>query len=142
MRKSIAIAGTALTLTGAAMGAATGAIAASERKAAIDIADEPQLVPMQEISLPIIDGDRLEGSLHVTMVIAATDLAAAERVTAALPRLRSASLAATLEFSSLYASPMRAVNAEMLSRDLTEALQQEEPGIARALIVNVAARPA
>lgn len=137
MRKSIAIAGTALTLV------ATGAIAAApDGETAINVADEPRLVPMQAISLPIIDGDRLEGSLHVTMVIAATDLAAAERITAALPRLRSASLAATLEFSSLYASPMRAVNAEMLSRDLTEALQREEPGIARALIVNVAARPA
>lgn len=141
MRKSIAIAGTALSL--AVTGAATGAIAvAAEGETAIDVADEPQLVPMQEISLPIIDGDRLEGSLHVTMVIAATDVAASERITAALPRLRSASLAATLEFSTLYASPMRAVNAEMLSRDLTEALQRAEPGIARALIVNVAARPA
>lgn len=136
MRKSLAVAGTALTL------AATGAIAAaSEGESAIDVAHEPQLVPMQAISLPIIDGDRLDGSLHVTIVIAASDLAAAQRVTAALPRLRSASLATTLEFSSLYASPMRAVNAQMLSRDLTEALQQEEPGIARALIVNVSARP-
>jgi hypothetical protein len=138
MRRSIAIAGTALTL--AATGA--GAVAATPTdETAIDVADEPQLVPMQEISLPIIDGDRLEGSLHVTIVIAANDLAAADRVAAALPRLRSASLAATLEFSSLYASPMRAVNAEMLSRDLTQALQQEEPGITRALIVNVATRP-
>jgi hypothetical protein len=137
MRRSIAIAGTALTL------AATGAIAATESgETAIDVTDEPQLVPMQEISLPIIDGDRLEGSLHVTMVIAAEDLEAATRVATALPRLRSASLAATLEFSRLYASPFRAANAEMLSRDLTEALQQEEPGIARALIVNVATRPA
>ena len=59
-----------------------------------------------------------------------------------MPRLRSATLAAALEFSRLYASPMRAVDAEMLSRDLTTALQHEEPGISRVLIVEVAARPA
>lgn len=137
MRKSIILAGTALSLAG------TGAFAAASGGDLPAIGKtEPHFVPMQEISLPIIDGDRLEGALKVTMVLAASDSAAAERVAASLPRLRSASLAATLEFSRLYASPMRPVNAEMLSRDLTEALQQEDPDIVQALIVNVAARPA
>lgn len=137
MRKAIAMAGTALTLAG------TGAFAATAADdAAGNAAVEPHLVPMQELSLPIIDGNRLEGSLHVTVVLAAEDVAAAERVTANLARLRSASLGAALEFSRLHVSPMRAVNAEMLSQDLTAALKQEEPGIGRALIINVAARPA
>lgn len=137
MRKTLAVAGAALTLAG------TGAIAtASTGDPADNAAVEPHLVPMQEVALPIIDGDRLEGTLRVTMVLATADAAAAERVTAALPRLRSASLATALEFSRLHASPLRAVDAEMLSEDLTAALKQEEPGVTRALIVNVAARPA
>lgn len=137
MRKSIAMAGAALTLAG------TGTVAATAESDIGDIAAvEPHLVPMQEISVPIIDGDRLEGSFSVDMVLAAADAAAAERVAAALPRLRSASLAAALEFSRLHASPLRAVDAEMLSLKLTEALQQEDPGITQALIVKVAARPA
>lgn len=137
MRKTLAVAGAALTLAG------TGAIAtASTGDPADNPAAEPHLVPMQEVSLPIIDGDRLDGTLSVTMVLATADEAAAQRVEAAMPRLRSATLAAALEFSRLHASPMRAVDAEMLSQDLTAALRKEEPGVARALIVNVAARPA
>jgi len=137
MRKSIAIAGTALTLAG------TGAVAATSADVLTDtVAADPHLVPMQEMVLPIIDGDRLEGSLQVTMVLATADPAAAQRVNAQMARLRSISLSAGLEFSRLFASPMRPVNAEMLSQDLTAALQHEEPGILRALIVTVAARPA
>jgi len=138
MRKTIAVAGAALTLAGTG----TAVVAASSGGDTPPVASEPHLIPMQEISLPIIDGDRLEGSLSVTMVLAAEDADAAKRVTAALPRLRSTSLAAGLEFSRLHASPMRAVNAELLSQDVTAALQQQEPGVARALIVNVSARPA
>ncbi|MEW9854495.1 hypothetical protein [Novosphingobium sp. M1R2S20] len=137
MRRAITMAGAALTLAG------TGTVAATAGAEKGDPATiEPHLVPMQEISIPIIDGDRLEGSLRVKTVLAADDEAAAERVTAALPRLRSASLAAALEFSRLYASPLRAVDAEMLSKNLTEALQHEEPGVTRALVVEVAAHSA
>jgi hypothetical protein len=96
---------------------------------------------MPQISVPIIDGDRLEGAFRLKMVLDTTDAAAAQRVTAALPRLRSASIARALEFSRLNASPMRAVNVELLSEDLTEALKQEERGIARALVVEVATSP-
>jgi len=137
MRKGIMVAGAALTLAG------TGAFAtASGGNLTIAPENKPHLVPMQEISLPIVDGDKLEGALRVTLVLATPDATTARRVTEKMPHLRSAALATTLEFSRLHASPMRAVNAEMLSQDLTETLQQQEPGIARALIVNVAARPA
>lgn len=137
MPKKIAMAIAALALAGG------GTIAATSASAEDPIATgEPHLVPMQEISVPIIDGDRLHGSFRVRTVLAATDAAEAARITAALPRLRSASVIAALEFSRLHASPMRAVDAELLSGDLTEALKLEEPGIARALIVEVAARPA
>jgi len=138
MRKRMAIA--------AALGvlalAGTGSLATASGGGEAPPDAEPHLVPMPEISVPIIDGDRLDGAFKVKMVISTADPDAAERVTAALPRLRSASLAASLEFARLYASPMRPVDAEMLSRDVTAALQHEEPGIARILIVEVAARPA
>lgn len=137
MRKAITMAGAALTLAGTGTVAATAGADNGE-----SVTLEPHLVPMQEIAVPIIDGDRLDGSFRVKTVLAADDAAAAERIEAALPRLRSASLAAALEFSRLYASPFRAVDAEMLSKNLTEALQSEEPGVTRALVVEVAATPA
>ncbi|MET1754382.1 hypothetical protein ABVV53_02720 [Novosphingobium sp. RD2P27] len=137
MRKAITMAGAALTLAGGGTVAATAGADKTENAAL-----EPHLVPMQEIAVPIIDGDRLDGTFRVKTFLAADDAEAAERIEAALPRLRSASLAAALEFSRLHASPFRPVDAEMLSKDLTEALQSEEPGVTRALVVEVVASPA
>lgn len=139
MRKPVAATAAILALAGT--GTLTRA-SANDGGTAADPAEPPRLVSMQDISVPIIDGDRLEGAFKARMVIATADSAATARVSADMPRLRSATLAATLEFSRLHASPMRAVDAEMLSRDLTTALQHEEPGISRVLIVEVAARPA
>lgn len=139
MRKIFAISGAGLILAGTAALAASATAAPNKADVA---AVEPHLVAMPQISVPIIDGDRLEGSFRLTMVLAATDAKAAERVSAVLPRLRSTSVAEALEFSRLHASPMRPVDVELLSRDLTKALQQEEPGIARALVVEVATGPA
>jgi hypothetical protein len=137
MRRSVFVGGAALLLAG------TGSLAASApaNKTQAPVG-EPNLVTMLPISVPIIDGDRLDGSFRLNTVLDATDEAAAERVTAALPRLRSATLAAALEFARLHASPMRPVDAEMLSQNLTRALQHEEPGIERALVVEVATHPA
>ena len=120
----------------AALLAATGTLAWA---APAEMAD-PHLVPMDEISVPIVDGGRVDGAFTVKMVLGTADPAAAERITAALPRLRSVSLGAALEFSRLYASPFRPVDAEHLSRDLTEALHGADAGISRVLIVEVAAR--
>ncbi len=135
MRKTLAIAGSALLLAG------TGTVAATARGNSANPAADPHLVQMDEISVPIIDGDRLDGTFKVNVVLSMADAAAAERASTDMPRLRSASLATALEFSRLYASPMRAVDTEMFSESLTEALQAEDAGISRALIVQVAARP-
>lgn len=137
MRKTIAMAGAALTL------AVTGTVMATSRVQDTGPATtEPHLVPMKEMEVPIIDGDRLDGALRVKTVLSTSDAESAERITAALPRLRSASLAAALEFSRLHASQMRAVNAEMLSEYLTRELKSVDSGISNALIVEVAAGPA
>lgn len=137
MRRPVAATAAILALAG------TGTLtrASASDGAAVDPAEQPNLVSMQDISVPIIDGDRLDGAFKVKVVLAAADSVAAGRISADMPRLRSTSLAAALEFSRLYASPMRAVDAEMLSQHLTQTLQQEEPGISHALIVEVAARP-
>jgi len=135
MRKIIAIAGSALLLAG------TGTVAATARGNTVDPAADPHLVQMEEISVPIIDGDRLDGAFKANVVLSMPDAAAAEHASAEMPRLRSASLAAALEFSRLYASPMRAVDTELLSESLTEALQADGLEVSRVLIVKVAARP-
>lgn len=135
MRKSIVIAGGALLLVG------TGTVAATAPSKSVDPAAEPHLLPMDQISVPIIEGDRLDGAFKVDVVLSMPDAAAAERAAANMPRLRSASLAAALEFSRLYASPMRAVDTELLSENLGEALQNEGSGVSHVLIVKVAARP-
>ena len=103
-------------------------------------AHAPELVDMEFVEVPIIDGDRIEGQLRVHLVLNAGSVPAAERVTGALPRLRAATLLTMVEFARLHASPYRAVNSEKLSRTLTEALQREEPAVGEVLIVEVGAK--
>lgn len=103
---------------------------------------ELNLVPMDEIRVPIIEGDRADGTLRLKLVLVTHDAAAAEHVTATLPALRAASLGAAIEFARLYASPMMPVDAGRLDADLTAALHSQDAGIARVLIVEVSARQA
>lgn len=105
-------------------------------------ADELHLVPMAEITVPIIDGDRLEGQLRVKLMLDTGSSRLARDVKTAMPELRFASIAAASEFSRLYASGFRAVDVERLSADLDAALRRQNPGIKRVLIVEVAATPA
>lgn len=100
----------------------------------------PALVPLAPLRVPIIDGARSAGSLSVTIVLEATDGAAASRIEATLPVLRAASLAATLEFGRLYASPLLPVDAGRLSADLTQALKAQDAGVRRVLLTEVMAR--
>jgi len=97
------------------------------------------LVPMDEITVPIIDADRMAGSLYFKLVLEAGNDAVAAQVTKDLPVLRAASVAAGLEFARLNASGLRAVDAELLDHDLTAAIKAAQPGITRVLIVEVRA---
>jgi hypothetical protein len=97
------------------------------------------LVPMDEIVVPIVDADRVQGSLRFKIVLDAGNDAVAQKVTAELPMLRSAALGAALEFARLEASALRAVDAEQLDHDLTTALKGAEHDLSRVLIVEVAA---
>lgn len=135
-----------------AVGVATSAIAAGPAAIAADAAPAaasgkpatagPQFLTMEEITAPIFSASRIEGSLSVTLVIEATTPAAATELGKDMPRLRATSLATAIEFSRLYASGLTPVNVAKLSADLNAALKSAHPGIARVLIVKVAAVPA
>ncbi|OWK28342.1 hypothetical protein [Sphingomonas mucosissima] len=99
---------------------------------------EVHLVPLEEIRVPIVDGARSDGVLRITLVLEAGDAAAAEKLSAQLPVVRAASVAAALEFGRLYASPMMPVNAEQLAGDLKNALH-DAGGVHRVLVTQVAA---
>lgn len=95
------------------------------------------LVPMESITVPIVDADRISGKLRFKLVLQASDPSGAARLAAQAPQLRAVATSAGNEFSRLYASPAEAVNAEQLAHDLTAALHGAEPAVARALVVEI-----
>lgn len=98
------------------------------------------LVTMDEVTVPIIDADRVNGVLRFKLVIDAGSAEVATKINGELPVLRAATVAAGLEFARLNASALRAVDAQQLDHDLTAALKVSEPGLVRVLIVEVDAR--
>lgn len=96
-------------------------------------------VPMEEISVPIVDAGRIDGVLRVSIVLEARDAAGAASLAQRMPELRAAGLGAAIEFARLHASPFTPVNVRKLSDALTPALRGVDPGIARILIVKVSA---
>ncbi|GAB5349241.1 hypothetical protein [Alteriqipengyuania sp. 357] len=117
------------TATGAGEGGAGGGSAG-----------DGNLVEMEAIAVPIVDGAKLQGALRFRLVLEASDADAAHRLAAEMPSLRAEALAAGAEFSRLRASPFLAVDAERLSADLTSALHAHDEGIARVLLVEVVAK--
>ena len=97
------------------------------------------LVPMEQVVVPIIDADRLVGNMRFKLVLEAHDAASAAKATATMPALREATVAAALEFARLNASGLRAVDAERLDHDLSAAIKSADPGVSRVLLVEVAA---
>jgi hypothetical protein len=97
------------------------------------------LVPMEMIRVPVIEGNRADGTLQVKLVLVARDAAAALEAGEDLPRLRATSVATALEFARLYASPMLPVDVERLSADMTAAIHQQDQRIQKVLVVEVMA---
>ena len=97
---------------------------------------------IDDITTPIFSPSGIEGSLSVSVAIQAGDTNKMRRLQQKLPELRAALLSSTLEFSRLYASGFRAVDAERLDRTLSEALQRVDADAGRVLILEVSARPA
>lgn len=101
---------------------------------------EPMVVDMTTVEVPIVDGDKVQGSLRVKLAMNAVDPAGMDTVTAGLPRLRATALVTIVEFARLYASPFRAVDNERLSRALNESIRRAEPAVGNVLLLEVAAK--
>lgn len=106
---------------------------------AAPVAPALNLVPMDRIQVPIVDADRIGGTLRVKLVLETKDEDAAKRLARAMPMLRSAGVAASLEFARLDASALRAVDVATLDQILTDAMRKVSPDLDRVLIVEVAA---
>lgn len=100
------------------------------------------LVPVDEITVPIVDAGHLDGSLRLKIAVEATDAASRDRIGAQMPELRAASVAALTDFGRVYASSMTAVDAERLRARLGDALKRSQAGIKDVLIVQVSAEAA
>lgn len=101
--------------------------------------DPATLVKLDQIDAPIVDAGRIGGVLHLTLVVETRSSATAAALAKRMPELRSASLAAAIEFARLRASPFTAVDVERLQQTLIPALKRVDPGIARVLIVRATA---
>ncbi|AJP72224.1 hypothetical protein TS85_11130 [Sphingomonas hengshuiensis] len=97
------------------------------------------LVPMEEITVPVVEFDRVTGALRFKLVLEAANAEAAAKVTTELPALRAATVAAALEFARLNVSGLRAVDVAQMDHDLTAAIHASAPGVSRVLIVEVGA---
>jgi len=113
---------------------ATGAHASGESSTTT------QFVQMDEISVPIVDSNRVDGALHLKLVIDVADPTAAERVRQALPALREAALGAALDFARIQASAYAPVDVASLDTTLTSAVTAVDKAASRVLIVEVSAR--
>lgn len=112
-------------------------IADPVRASAASSEEPPQTIALKPIVVPIVSSDRLDGALHVTLVLAAPDAAALARLTHRLPVLRAISVAEAIEFSRLHASTQMPVNAFLLRSILTKALHDTD--ISAVLITEVSA---
>jgi len=101
--------------------------------------EELNLVPLDEIRVPIVDADRLDGTLRMKLVLQGKDAAARLTILEQMPVLRQAAVTAALEFARLDAGALRPVDARRLNGALTAALQRTQPAIGRVLMVEVAA---
>lgn len=99
----------------------------------------PKLLPLQPIIVPIINSDRIEGALHVSLVLSAASDVGLERLTEREPKLRAALVAELIEFSRLYASTQMPVNAAQLRTLLTNASRAQDKEVADVLIVEISA---
>ncbi|HEU0065912.1 MAG TPA: hypothetical protein VFQ57_01590 [Sphingomonas sp.] len=98
------------------------------------------LVPMREMRVPIVAGQRTEGRLMFTVVLQAHDAAGAARLEAQMPALREVLLADASEFARLYASPFTPVDAQRMAHEFTTVLHHQDAAVASVLLVKVAAQ--
>jgi hypothetical protein len=102
--------------------------------------EQAHLVPLDPISVPIIDGDQVRGNLNIRIVLNAGNDAGEGELVHALPQVRSTLVGATSEYARLYASPYKPVDSSRLASDLKAAIKAHHPEIGEVLLVEVSAR--
>lgn len=128
-----------LYLAIASLAASQGAAALGSNGGDASAGGGMHFIPMDGLDVPIVEGDRADGRLRLKLVLRASDEVGAQRIRAALPALREASLAAAIEFARLYATPFAPVDAGRLAHDMTAALHAQEQAIDTVLLVEVSA---
>jgi len=134
MRMIVMTAAAALSsLAGGSMAAADNHAPASEPAAFLNVED---------ITTPIFSAGGIDGSLSVSVAIQAHDANMVNDLRIKMPELRAALVTTTLEFSRLYASGFKPVDAELLDDQLSSALKRVHPGAEKILILKLSANPA
>lgn len=100
-----------------------------------------EIVSLGTFNVPIIDGGRVDGILHLELVIAPADRSDVRRLAVSQPTVRAAVLGAVLDFAQLRASPRVAVDANALSQALDAAARAADPAAGHVLILEVRTRP-
>lgn len=101
--------------------------------------DTISFVKIDEIIVPIIESDRIDGALRFKLVLDAANPEAALRLKEITPQLRAVTISSAIEFARIYASGVAAVDVAQLTDDLTSALKSADPGVARVLVVEAVA---
>lgn len=94
---------------------------------------------LEPIDAPIVDGGRVDGVLHVTLVIQAKSEDEASALSNRMPELRAAALPATIEFARLHASRFAPVDVARLAATIAPPVKAVDRAIDKVLIVRVSA---
>ncbi|WP_309658164.1 MULTISPECIES: hypothetical protein [unclassified Sphingomonas] len=94
---------------------------------------------MTELRVPIVQGDRADGRLLVTLALKVDDSAEAAAINSVMPAVRERAMMATSEFARLHASPYLPVDAERLAKAIDGALHDQVPGAYMLLVTKVSA---
>lgn len=98
-----------------------------------------ELVAVEAILVPIVDGGRVEGTLEVKVVLRTSD---ANSASAQLPQIRAELRQAAAEYARLHVSPWQAVDSASLAAALDAANRHATPAVLGTLLLEVRARPA
>jgi hypothetical protein len=109
------------------------------RNAAELLPVDTSFLALEPIDAPIVDGGRVDGVLHVTLVVQAKSEEAAAALAKRMPELRAAALPAAIEFARLRASRFAPVDVTRLAATIASPVKAVDPAIAKVLIVRVSA---
>lgn len=132
---------TRLRLIAIAAAIALLGIAAPARAASGRASEAPLLLDMAPVTVPILRGPHMEGSVHLQLSLRLSDRAAAKQATRLTPRLEAAYLTALRRLAVTHFDPGRTADLDLVSKVLQARTDQIlGPGAARLLIKESAVR--